>query len=165
MINRIIINGFLGKNPEVRKTLSGKSVCNFSIAQTFKDKDGNENTQWYFINAWDKTADFLGMYCHVGDMILVDGHMIYRTWEKDGQRRTANEIVADSITLERKKHTSVQTEQPRQYTQQTYTQPQQTYAQPAYSQQSMMSGANVQAQVDDFGINNGIAIDASDLPF
>lgn len=162
MINRVIINGYLGKDPEIKKTNSGKSVCNFSISQSRKDANGNQIPKWYQINAWEKQADFLGDRCKKGDMILVDGHMDYREWEQEGRRRYAQEIIADTITIERFGQNHVD------------TQPQQTY-QPQYTQQSMMPGSMIPKEVsigspnpvDDYGIpySNGIDISADDLPF
>jgi len=152
MINHVIINGYLGKDPEVKKTTTGKSVCNFSICQSRKDSNGNQISKWYQINAWERTADFLGLQCKKGDMILIDGHMDYREYEKDGQRRTVQEIIADTITFERQGNNHAEHFQ--------NTQP----SQPTYSQQSMTNSANVPS---DFGIPeyNNIEIGSDDLPF
>lgn len=151
MINHVIINGYLGKDPEVKKTSTGKSVCNFSICQSRKDSNGNKISKWYQINAWEKTADFLGLQCKKGDMILVDGHMDYREYESNGQRRYVQEVIADTITFERQGNNhaeSAQTAQP----------------QTSYEQQSVTNSATVPA---DFGIPeyNNIDIENGDLPF
>ena len=160
MINRVIINGYLGKNPEVKKTNSGKSVCNFSICQSRKDQSGNQISKWFHINAWEKTAEFLGQYCKTGDMILVEGHMDYREYDVDGQRRTTQDIIADTITFERQGNNHDDTQQT--YAQPVYSEPQRAYTQPSpsYSQTSMTSGANVPS---DFG--QGLDIGSDDLPF
>ena len=153
MINRVVINGYLGKNPEVKKTNTGKSVCNFSICQSRKDQSGNQISKWFQIIAWDKTADFLGLQCKKGDMIIIEGHMDYREYEKDGQRRSLQEIVAETITFGRRgnNHTETQPAAPS-------PQPQ-----PTYMQQSMTNGANVPS---DFGIPEyNIEIGSDDLPF
>lgn len=151
MINRVIIDGFLGDHPEVRKTQSNKSVCNISIAQTIKNSDGNEITKWYRINAWDRTADYLGMYCKKGDLILIEGRMDYRTWEENGQKRSVNEITAEKISMERYgKYHEPQNNQPAP---QTY-QPKPTYQQTTMTPQNMIPSE----------VNN-IEVDPDDLPF
>jgi single-stranded DNA-binding protein len=107
-------------------------------------------------------------------MILVEGHMKYKEWEKDGQRKTSENIVADTITLERRGQNHVDN-QPQQYTQPVqYEQP--TYQSPTYTQQSMMQGSMIPTEVntgnpnpvDDFGIpeyTGGLDISGDDLPF
>jgi single-strand DNA-binding protein len=168
MINRVIIDGFLGKDAEVKKTNDGTSVCNVSIAQTTKDRNGNERTKWFFVTAWKNTADYLGMYCKKGDLILVEGRCDYHEYEKDGVNRRSDEIVAERISIERfgQNHQNHQNA-----TQPTYTQPvaQQTYtqpvAQPTYHQQSM---SNAQTTPSEFGLpeyEHGLDIGADDLPF
>lgn len=173
MINRVIINGNLGKDPEISKTNNGKSVCNVSICQNRKDQNGNQITEWFRIEAWERTADFLGQYCRKGDMILVDGHMKYKEWMKDGERRTAEAIIADTITLERRGQNHVDNAQPSTYGQpvqyeQTKPQPTQTQSFPAYTQPSMMPGNTVPAQANGYDLpewSKGIEIGQDDLPF
>lgn len=176
MINRVIINGNLGKDPEILKTNGGKSVCNVSICQNRKDQNGNQTTEWFRIEAWERTADFLGQYCRKGDMILVDGHMKFKEWMKGGERRTAESIIADTITLERRGQNHVDNAQPvqTQQTAPTYNQPvqytQQTYTAsiPAYTQPSMMPGNTVPAQAEGYDLpewSKGIEIGQDDLPF
>lgn len=159
MINRVIIDGFLGKDAEIRKTNSGKSVCNVSIAQTTKDRNGNESTKWFFITAWNNTAEYLGMYCKKGDLILVEGRNDYHEYEKDGVKCRSDEIVAERISIER----FGQNHQNRQnVAQPTYTQP---VAQPTYHQQSM---SNAQTTPSEFGLpeyEEGLDIGPDDLPF
>lgn len=180
MINRVIINGNLGKDPEITKTSGGKSVCNVSICQNRKDQNGNQFTEWFRIEAWERTADFLGQYCRKGDMILVDGHMKFKEWMKDGERRTAEAIIADTITLERRGQNHVDNAQPVQARQNTqpstygqpiqYAEPQQTYTAPipAYTQPSMMPGNTVPAQANGYDLpewSKGVDIESDDLPF
>ena len=159
MINRVIIDGFLGKDAEVKKTNDGTSVCNVSIAQTTKDRNGNERTKWFFITAWKNTADYLGMYCKKGDLILVEGRCDYHEYEKDGANRRSDEIVAERISIERFGQNHQNVAQP------TYTQPvaQPTYTQPTYHQQSM---SNAQTTPSEFGLpEQGLDIGPDDLPF
>lgn len=151
MINRVIIDGFIGRDVEIRKTQNGKSVCNISICQTIKDRSGNQTSKWFNISAWEKTADYLGMYCKKGDLILVEGRADYHEYEKDGYKRRNDEIVAEKISIERfgQNH---QAETP-----QIYREP---VAQPTYTQQSIINGQTVPSE-----IYNGIDISADDLPF
>lgn len=166
MINVVIIDGYLGSNPEVRKTQSGKSVCNASIAQTIKDKNGNQFTKWYRINAWERTADYLGGFCKKGDLILIEGHMDAHEYEQDGQKRISQDIVATKISMERygQNHEQVQKQEPQvqQYTYQQNDQPApQTYQQNlAYLQTTMAPQNMIPSE-----FNNGIDVNPDDLPF
>ncbi len=155
MINVVIIDGYLGGDPEVKKTQSGKSVCNVSIAQTIKDKNGNQTTKWYRINAWERTADYLGGFCKKGDLILVEGRMDVHEYEQDGQKRTSQDIVANKISMERygQNHEQVQKQEPQ-------VQPQ-TYQQNlAYLQTTMAPQNMIPSE-----FNNGIDVNPDDLPF
>lgn len=165
MINRVIIDGFLGKDAEVKKTNDGTSVCNVSIAQTTKDRNGNERTKWFFVTAWKNTADYLGMYCKKGDLILVEGRCDYHEYEKDGVKCRSDEIVAERISIERFGQNHQKVAQPthtQPVAQPTYTQP---VAQPTYHQQSM---SNAQTTPSEFGLpeyEHGLDIGPDDLPF
>lgn len=97
-MNNVNMIGYVGRNPEVRTTQSGKSVCGFSLAV----KRG-EKTIWVNIIAWGPTAELVGKYVHTGDLIGVTGSIDSRTYEKNGEKRTTFEIVADRIHFCRSK--------------------------------------------------------------
>ena len=101
MLNKAIIMGRLTRDPEIKTTQSGLSVCSFSVAC---DRDivskGSTERETDFINvtAWRSTADFIGKYFYKGRMIVVVGRIQVRNYtDKDGNKRTATEIVADSV--------------------------------------------------------------------
>ena len=91
MINKVVLVGRITKDAEVKKTQSGLSVCNFSLALNKKD-----TAEYYDCVAWNKTAEILG-YCKKGDIVGVDGHLKTRTYERDGNRIKAVEVEADRI--------------------------------------------------------------------
>ncbi len=101
MVNKVIIIGRLGRDPELRFTQGGQAVANFSVATTehWKGKDGekNEKTEWHRIVAWGKTAEFCGEYLKKGRQVYVEGRLQTREWEKDGQKRSTTEIVAQVV--------------------------------------------------------------------
>lgn len=95
-MNRVTIIGRLGKDPEVRATPSGQSVCNFTVATTEKYKD-EKKTEWHNIVAWGKLADVCGRFLSKGREVAIEGKLATRSWEKDGQKQYRTEIVASSI--------------------------------------------------------------------
>ena len=101
MLNHIVIMGRLGRNPELRHTQSGTPVANFSLAvdRDFKDKNtGERQTDWINVVAWRSTGEFAARYLSKGRMAVVDGRLQVRDWtDKEGNRRTSAEVVADSI--------------------------------------------------------------------
>ena len=100
-LNKVTIQGKLGKDPEVRYTPSGDAVCKFSIAVStkFKDKQGNkkEIVYWANIVAWRNLAEICAKYLVKGQECIIVGHLTSNTWEKDGIKRTTTEIVADEM--------------------------------------------------------------------
>jgi single-strand DNA-binding protein len=102
--SRIVVCGHIGRDPEVRYTADGKPVANFSVAYTErgKNKDGDrtEQTTWYRVVVFDKTAEIAERYLHKGDAVLVEGRMLSREYVgKDGEKKTAWEIRGDKIVL------------------------------------------------------------------
>lgn len=100
-LNRVCIMGRLTRSPELRRTQSGTAVTSFTLAvdDDFKDKQSGER-KTYFIDvvAWRQTAEFVNQYFAKGRMAIVDGRLQSRKWEdKDGNKRTAIEVVADSV--------------------------------------------------------------------
>lgn len=88
-MNNVSIAGRLTRDPELRKTQTGKSVANFSIAISM----GKDKTEFVNCIAWEKTGELITEYCKKGDMIPCVGELQTRTWEKDGEKRYATEVV------------------------------------------------------------------------
>ena len=84
-MNKAILIGNVGKEPEIRKTQSGISVANFSLATSKKIK-GEDKTEWHRIVAWDKLAEIIENYVHKGDKLMIEGEIETRDYEKDGQK-------------------------------------------------------------------------------
>ena len=103
-INKVILAGNLGKDPEVRHLEGGAVVANFPLATTesYKDKNGNkvEQTEWHNIVLWRAQAEYAEKYLKKGYTILVEGKLKTRTWEdKDKNKRYTTEVYGDSITI------------------------------------------------------------------
>jgi single-strand DNA-binding protein len=103
-VNKVILIGNLGGDPEVRQTAGGTSVATFNIAtnETWVDKDGNrqERTEWHRIVAWRKLAEICGEYLSKGRQVYIEGRLRTRTWEdKQGQQRKTTEIEADQMLM------------------------------------------------------------------
>ena len=101
MLNRIIIMGRLGKDPELRHTQSGTPVASFSLAvdRDFKDKGTGERvTDWIDVVAWRQTGEFVSRYFTKGRMAVVEGRLQMRDWtDRDGNKRRSAEVVADNV--------------------------------------------------------------------
>ena len=100
MLNKVILQGRLGSDPELRTTPSGVDVATVNIAvdRDRKDANGERQTDWVTIVAWRNTAKFLSTYFQKGRMILVEGRLQMRNYtDRDGNKRTAAEVVADNI--------------------------------------------------------------------
>ena len=99
--NKVIIQGNLGHDPEMRATKSQKAVANFSVATTDYRTVGNEKqefTEWHKIISWDKTAENCAKYLRKGSSVLVEGRLQTRSWEdKDGSKKYTTEIVANNV--------------------------------------------------------------------
>ena len=103
-VNKVILIGNLGKDPEVRYTQSGDAVCNFSIATTekWKDKSGEkqEKTEWHNIVFFGRTAEVCGEYLKKGSPCYVEGRLQTRKWtDKDGNDRYTTEVVGSTLQL------------------------------------------------------------------
>lgn len=103
-INKVILAGNLGKDPEVRHLEGGAVVANFPLATTeiYKDKSGNkiEQTEWHNIVLWRAQAEYAEKHLKKGCTILVEGKLKTRTWEdKDKNKRYTTEVYGDSITI------------------------------------------------------------------
>lgn len=101
-INKVIIIGRLGADPEVRQVSSGNSVATLSVATSEKwtDRDGQaqERTEWHRVIAWGKLADICGKFLAKGRQVYVEGRLQTRQWEdSQGQKRYTTEIVANTV--------------------------------------------------------------------
>ncbi len=100
MLNKIVIQGRLTKDPELRRTQSGTAVASATVAvdRDFKNQDGNRDTDFIPIVAWKGTGEMLAKYFSKGRMIVVEGRLQLRDWtDNDGNKRRTAEIVADSV--------------------------------------------------------------------
>ena len=103
-VNKVILVGRLGGDPEVRYLPSGSAVANFTMATNrgYKDKDGNfqEETAWHRIQAWTRLAEFVKQYLSKGMRVYVEGRIQYREWQdQNGVKRNTTEIVANDIQM------------------------------------------------------------------
>ena len=101
MLNRIVIMGRLGKDPELRRTQSGVAVATFNVAvdRDFKDKaTGQRATDWITCVAWRSTAEFVEKYFSKGSLAVVSGRLQMRDWtDKDGNKRISAEVQAENV--------------------------------------------------------------------
>lgn len=100
MLNKIIVMGRLGRDPEVRYTSTGKPVASFALAvdRDFKGPDGRRETDWLQIVAWDAKARFAQQYFHKGQQALVEGRLQLRDWtDRDGNKRRSAEVVVEQM--------------------------------------------------------------------
>lgn len=103
-VNKVILVGRLGKDPEVRNLDNGAIVANFSIAtsESYKDRttgEKKESTEWHNIVLWRGLAEIAQKYVHKGDLVYIEGKLKTRSWEKDGVTRYMTEVIADNMTM------------------------------------------------------------------
>ncbi|PSR06041.1 MAG: single-stranded DNA-binding protein [Bacteroidetes bacterium SW_10_40_5] len=103
-VNKAILAGHLGKDPEIRYTSANVPVANFSIAtnQVYRDKNGEnqDTTEWHNIVAWNKLAEVAEKVLKKGRLVYVEGRLQTRQWEdKEGNTRYTTEVRADNMTL------------------------------------------------------------------
>ena len=103
-VNKVILVGNLGKDPELRYTPSGVAVVTFSLATTerYKDREGNrqEKTEWHNIVAWRQLAEICGKFLHKGKQVYIEGKIQTRSYDdRDGNKRYMTEIVADQMQM------------------------------------------------------------------
>jgi single-strand DNA-binding protein len=103
-VNKAILVGNLGRDPELRQTPNGQSVVNFTLAtsETWTDKTGErvERTEWHRIVVWGKTAENCHQYLSKGRTVYIEGRIQTREWEdKDGNKRYTTEINANTVNF------------------------------------------------------------------
>jgi single-strand DNA-binding protein len=104
MINKVILIGNLGADPEVRYTQDGTAAASFTVATTerWKGKDGQmqEQTEWHRVTAWRRLAEICGEYLQKGSKVYIEGKLQTRKWQdKDGSTRYTTEIVAREMKI------------------------------------------------------------------
>ena len=103
-VNKVILIGRLGRDPEVRYTPSGMPVANFSVAtsENWNDKQGQkqERTEWHRIVVWGKLAELCGQYLAKGRQVYLEGRLQTRQWDdRDGKKKFTTEVVAREVTF------------------------------------------------------------------
>jgi single-strand DNA-binding protein len=102
-VNQVILMGNLTRDPEVRQTPSGQSVCSFSLAlnRAYKAQNGEwqEATDYIDVVAWGPLGERVGQYLTKGRRALVQGRIQSRSWEQDGQKRNKVEVLANDVTF------------------------------------------------------------------
>lgn len=100
MINSVVLVGRLTRDPELRTTTSGKHVCDFSIAvnKRIKPTDGSPDADFFRVNCWEKTAEYVSNYLHKGRLVAVEGRLQSRKYvASDGSNREVVEVVANNV--------------------------------------------------------------------
>lgn len=100
MVNRVVLIGRLTRDPEMRTTQTGKSVCSFAIAVNKRSKptDGSPDADFFNISAWERTAEYVSNYLTKGRLVAVEGRIATRKYTgSDGVNREVYEIVADNV--------------------------------------------------------------------
>jgi len=103
-VNKVILIGRLGKDPDMRYTPSGTAVANFNMAtnQSTKDQDGNftDHTDWHRVVAFGRTAEVAGEYLTKGKLVYVEGRLQTRSWDdKEGKKKYITEVVCSNMQL------------------------------------------------------------------
>lgn len=103
-VNKVILVGRLGRDPETRYTSGGQAVANFSVAtdESYKDRNGErqKRTEWHKIVVWGKQAEIAQQYLKKGSLVFIEGRIQSREWQdKEGQKRTSFEIVATNFRM------------------------------------------------------------------
>lgn len=105
MINKVILVGNLGRDPEVRSTPSGQSVASFTVATSrrWKDKGGQrqEQTEWHNVVCWGRQAEVAGQYLTKGKQVYLEGRLQTRSWEdrNSGEKRYRTEIICENFQM------------------------------------------------------------------
>ena len=103
-VNKVILVGRLGRDPETRYTSGGQAVANLSVAtdESYKDRNGErqKRTEWHKIVVWGKQAEIAQQYLKKGSLVFIEGRIQSREWQdKEGQKRTSFEIVANNFRM------------------------------------------------------------------
>jgi single-strand DNA-binding protein len=107
-MNKAILHGFVGKDPEIKTLESGKKIAKFSLATTSfrKDADGKKLSDWHSLIFWEKLADLCEKYVKKGSELIVEGKITYRDYtDKDGVKKYFTEIICHNLEFAGKKET------------------------------------------------------------
>lgn len=138
MINKVILVGNVGLDPEVRALESGAKVARIRLATTerYTDRQTNETkelTEWHTVTMWRGLADIVDKYVHKGSQLYIEGSLRTREWtDKDNQKRYTTEVVATEMKLLGRRMDGATSQVANDYSQQSYQQPAAQPAQPAY---------------------------------
>ena len=167
MINKVILVGNVGMDPEVRSLETGVKVARIRLATSERifnrqTNETTEHTEWHTVTLWRGLAEVVDKYVHKGSQLYIEGRLRSREWEQDGQKRYATEIVADDMKLLGRRQEGTPQQSGYQggyqggYQQSAYQQPAQPqYQQPAYQQPTPQPVAPAAAPMNE----------ADDLPF
>ena len=99
-LNKVMIIGRLGKDPEMRFSTSGKAVTTFSVASGRKTRDGEE-TEWVSVVVWEKLAEVCNQYLKRGSRVYIEGRLQTRSWDdaKSGEKRYRTEVIANDMIM------------------------------------------------------------------
>ncbi len=98
-LNKVIIMGHMGKDPEIRYTSNGKAVCDFSVGVS----DRKDKTEWFNVTLWEKSAEFAGEHAKKGDPVFVEGRQETQKWQdKEGNDRYTVKLIGHSFQILRK---------------------------------------------------------------
>ena len=154
-VNKVIIIGHLGKDPETRFAPSGDAICNFTVAtsESWKDKatgEKKEKTEWHRITCYGKLAEIVGLYLRKGSKVYVEGKLQTRKWEdKDGIVRYTTEIIASEMRMLSSKQEGDDEAEPR----------------PAREQHQGAKAAPKPAPAGNYGTSGGFGDMDDDIPF
>jgi single-strand DNA-binding protein len=102
-VNKVILVGNLGADPELRYTADGTAVCRLRVATSrrYTDKQGNrqEETAWHRVDAWGKLAEICGQYLSKGRQVYIEGRLKYGSYEKDGVKHYTTDIIAENMQM------------------------------------------------------------------
>lgn len=167
MINRVVITGRLSRDPELRKTQSGLSVCSFQLAVDRPKLKGQDEaaTDWISCQAWRQAADYICNYAKKGALLAVDGRLQTRSYDNaSGQKVHVTEVVCERVEIQRQASTQIGKMQ--------YNSGQTTSANTASRSVTYAYGssgfANPEYQdpfADDYGSGPALNISSDDLPF
>lgn len=101
MLNKVMLIGNVGNEPEFKSTAAGTALVSLSLATTEKwtDKSGQkqEKTEWHRCTAFGRTAELIGQYVHKGSKLYIEGKITTNSWEKDGEKRYSTDIIINSM--------------------------------------------------------------------
>jgi single-strand DNA-binding protein len=103
MVNKVILIGNVGKDPEIRNLDNGNTVANFSLAtsETYKDKNGEKqtDTEWHNVTIWGKLAEVVSKYVTKGKKVYLEGKIKTRSYEKDGETKYVTDIICNNMQI------------------------------------------------------------------